>query len=81
MLDWSCVVSPFQAISHVSGGVVTTSSGCSNGVDCSDESLLEDAVTTARAADQVVIVLGLSASIETEGRDRANTTLPGMQEV
>jgi hypothetical protein len=34
----------------------------------------------AKAADQLVIMLGISSNIETEGHDRTNTTLPGMQE-
>jgi beta-D-xylosidase 4 len=83
MLDWSCITSPFQAISHASSsgsGITTTASGCRNGVDCVDTSLFAEAVATAKAADQIVVVLGLSANIETEGRDRTNTTLPGVQE-
>jgi hypothetical protein len=34
----------------------------------------------AKAADQLVVMLGISSNIETEGHDRTNTTLPGVQE-
>ena len=37
------------------------------------------AVEAAKAADVVVCVMGIDGSIEAEGHDRYNTTLPGMQ--
>lgn len=82
MLDWSCVTSPADAIAAVGGtGASTTSAmGCKNGVDCVDDSLFAEAIRVAQAADQLVVMLGISANIESEGRDRSNTTLPGLQE-
>eukprot|EP01052_Picozoa_sp_SAG31_P012277 SAG31_NODE_715_length_12634_cov_5.289190_1_plen_140_part_00 len=81
MLDWSCATSPADAIAAVdSSGSVTSAMGCHNGVDCVDRSLFADAMAVGKSADQIVVVLGISANIECEGRDRTNTTLPGMQE-
>ena len=82
-LDWSCVTSPLAAIAAVSGGATTTAPGCSDGVPCSpsqQQQSFADAVAVAQAADQLVIVLGISSDIEREGYDRTNTTLPGAQE-
>ncbi|KAA8545777.1 hypothetical protein F0562_020772 [Nyssa sinensis] len=58
---------------------VTYEPGCSN-VGCSDASQIEAAVKAAAAADAVVLVVGLDQSIEREGVDRVNLTLPGFQE-
>ena len=80
MLDWSCATTPFAAIAAASSGATTSAAGCSDGVSCSDTSLFAEAIATAKAADQLVIVLGIDANIESEGHDRTNTTLPGMQE-
>lgn len=53
--------------------------GCSN-VKCADESLIEAAAKAAATSDVVVVVVGLDQSIEAEGLDRENLTLPGFQE-
>ncbi|PRQ22748.1 putative xylan 1,4-beta-xylosidase [Rosa chinensis] len=53
--------------------------GCSS-VKCADESLIGAAVQAAATADAVVLVVGLDQSIEAEGLDRENLTLPGFQE-
>ncbi|PON90552.1 Glycoside hydrolase [Trema orientale] len=53
--------------------------GCGS-VKCGDESLIEAAAKAAAAADASVVVVGLDHSIETEGLDRENLTLPGFQE-
>jgi hypothetical protein len=39
-----------------------------------------EAIATAEAADYVVLMLGLNLTIEDEGLDRHNITLPGVQE-
>jgi len=80
MLDWSCTTSPFGAIDSVGGGLTTSAIGCSDGVACTNTSLFAEALATAQGAEQLVIMLGLSANIESEGKDRTSTTLPGMQE-
>ncbi|XP_068656838.1 probable beta-D-xylosidase 5 [Aristolochia californica] len=53
--------------------------GCAS-VSCTDGSLIESAAMAASSADAVVIVVGLDQSIEAEGLDRVNLTLPGLQE-
>jgi beta-D-xylosidase 4 len=82
MLDWSCATSPTEAIAAIAGtsAITTSAIGCKNGVDCVDDSLFAEAIRVAQAADQVVVMLGISSNIESEGRDRSNTTLPGKQE-
>jgi hypothetical protein len=82
-LDWSCATSPFTAISALSGAAVTSAPGCSDGVKCIKDlqhHSFAEAIAVAKAADQLVVMLGISSNIETEGHDRTNTTLPGMQE-
>ncbi|KAF4364403.1 hypothetical protein F8388_006980 [Cannabis sativa] len=54
--------------------------GCVN-VKCSNESLIEAAAKAAAATDASVVVVGLDQSIEAEGLDRENLTLPGFQEM
>lgn len=78
MVDWSCATSPTEAIAAVSGtsAITTSAMGCKNGVDCVDDTLFAEALNVAQAADQLVVMLGISANIECEGRDRSNTTLP-----
>ncbi|KAL6213285.1 hypothetical protein ACLB2K_012732 [Fragaria x ananassa] len=53
--------------------------GCSS-VKCADESLIGAAAQAAALADAVVLVMGIDQSIEAEGLDRVNLTLPGFQE-
>ncbi|WRX15591.1 Glycoside hydrolase, partial [Theobroma cacao] len=70
--------SPLQGLQkYVS--VVTYEAGCSD-VKCSNETLIEAAVQAAAKADALVVVVGLDQSIEAEGLDRVNLTLPGYQE-
>ncbi|KAJ0011446.1 hypothetical protein Pint_33822 [Pistacia integerrima] len=70
--------SPLQGLQkYVSS--VTYEPGCSS-VKCSDASLIERAAKAAATADAVVVVVGLDQSIEAEGLDRDNLTLPGYQE-
>ncbi|PSS26140.1 Beta-D-xylosidase [Actinidia chinensis var. chinensis] len=58
---------------------VTYEVGCAN-VGCGDERGIGAAVKAAATADAVVVVVGLDQSIEREGLDRVNLTLPGFQE-
>ncbi|XVF44988.1 hypothetical protein PTKIN_Ptkin02bG0169400 [Pterospermum kingtungense] len=69
--------SPLQGLQkYVS--MVTYEAGCGD-VKCSNQTLIEPAVQAAAAADAVVVVVGLDQSIEAEGLDRVNLTLPGYQ--
>ncbi|XP_021853292.1 probable beta-D-xylosidase 5 [Spinacia oleracea] len=52
--------------------------GCQN-VKCVDKRNIEAAAKLAATADVVVLVVGLDQSIEDEGLDRVNLTLPGYQ--
>ena len=53
-------------------------SGCAD-VKCTSDSGFASAVTAARNADLVVYVGGISHTIEGEGHDRPNISLPGLQ--
>jgi hypothetical protein len=41
--------------------------------------MIQAAVELAKASDAVVLFMGIDSSIEREGLDRVNTTLPGAQ--
>ncbi|KAI4298555.1 hypothetical protein L6164_032102 [Bauhinia variegata] len=70
--------SPLQGLKKYIS-TVTYAPGCNN-VKCSDQSLISAATKAASNADAVVVVVGLDQSIEAEGLDRVNLTLPGFQE-
>lgn len=77
--DFSCITTPFQAISEQnSGGRTTYAQGCT--VEGSDKSGFAAAVAAAKAADSVVLLIGLDQEVEAEGHDRYNLTLPGVQQ-
>ncbi|PPR89936.1 hypothetical protein GOBAR_AA30751 [Gossypium barbadense] len=70
--------SPLQGLQkYVS--MVTYEAGCRD-VKCNNDTFIGLAVQTAVNADAVVLVVGLDQSIEAEGLDRVNLTLPGYQE-
>ena len=60
-----------------SGGKTTGALGAP--VNGGNASLISDAVAAAKAADVVVLTMGIDGSIEAEGHDRTTTSLPGMQ--
>ena len=53
-------------------------SGCSD-VKCTSNAGFATAVATAKSSDFVVYVGGISHTIEGEGNDRSNISLPGLQ--
>uniref|UniRef100_A0A2P2NM37 Putative beta-D-xylosidase 5 n=1 Tax=Rhizophora mucronata TaxID=61149 RepID=A0A2P2NM37_RHIMU len=69
---------PFQGLKKYIS-TATYDAGCMS-VSCNDASLIEAATKVAASADAVVLVMGLDQSIEREGLDRENLTLPGFQE-
>jgi beta-D-xylosidase 4 len=76
--DFSCVVSPFLAIQQANtGGTTTYAMGCA--INSADTSGFEEAITNAKLADHVLLFVGIDTTIEGEAKDRANTTLPGVQ--
>lgn len=70
--------SPLQGLQRYVSNV-TYEAGCLS-VKCPDDSLIGAATKAAAPADTVVLVVGLDQSIEQEGLDRENLTLPGYQE-
>jgi beta-D-xylosidase 4 len=74
---------PPYTITHLAGiqkafqGNVTYAKGCH--VKGEDKSGFPDAIKAASAADVVVLVVGIDQSVESEGLDRYNITLPGVQ--
>ena len=75
---FSCVLSPLKSISAANtGGVTTFSQGCA--IDGSDTSKIAAAVATAKAADVVVLGLGIIQAIESESHDRTAIDLPAIQ--
>jgi hypothetical protein len=76
---YDCIVSPFQAISAANkGGSTVFSQGCV--INSTNTTGFGPALADARAADYVVLCLGIDQSIEREGFDRVEITLPGVQE-
>ena len=75
--DFSCIASVLDAISAANAGGTTAGvAGCSVAGGGGD---VDGAVAAAKAADSVVLALGIDQSVEREGLDRINTTLPGQQ--
>ncbi|XP_064404909.1 uncharacterized protein LOC135350121 [Halichondria panicea] len=71
------LISPLEGLQKL-GVSVSYAMGCD--VKCASNSGFAEAVTAAKSADVVVFVIGLDQSQESEGRDRDDISLPGMQE-
>jgi len=68
---WDCIQSPLQAITEADPeGTVLYASGKN----------VDEALTLAQKADQVVLLLGLDQYMEREGRDRRSLNLPQAQQ-
>ncbi|KAH3743526.1 glycosyl hydrolase [Pelomyxa schiedti] len=77
---YDCITSPLHAIGELIGAdKVTYAQGCD--VACEDTSGFENAISVAKAADAIVLFLGLNISQEDETHDRLTITLPGNQEL
>lgn len=76
-----CIPTIAEALAAASikhGGTISASVGCS--IDGPKQPLeWVQAITTAKSADEVVLVLGNGHQQEREGKDRKDTTLPGQQ--
>ncbi|CAN6891815.1 unnamed protein product [Brassica oleracea] len=71
--------SPLQGMQkYVPKGVVYQP-GCKD-IKCGDQTLIAAAVKAASQSDVTVLVVGLDQTVEAEGLDRVNLTLPGYQE-
>eukprot|EP00521_Asterionellopsis_glacialis_P014611 CAMPEP_0195294214 /NCGR_PEP_ID=MMETSP0707-20130614/14353_1 /TAXON_ID=33640 /ORGANISM="Asterionellopsis glacialis, Strain CCMP134" /LENGTH=844 /DNA_ID=CAMNT_0040355121 /DNA_START=52 /DNA_END=2586 /DNA_ORIENTATION=+ len=76
--NFDCVVTPLSAIKNANvNGSTVGSKGCE--VSSADASYIARAVAIAEEADDVILMVGIDGSQESEGRDRYNTTLPGLQ--
>ncbi|MEZ3485015.1 MAG: glycoside hydrolase family 3 C-terminal domain-containing protein [Lachnospiraceae bacterium] len=69
-----------SALDAVSGNAnITYAKGFPANDDIYDETLAKEALEAAKAADKVVIFVGLPDSFESEGYDRTHMRLPGCQ--
>ena len=76
---FDCIVSIAEAVSAQNvGGRTTTAKGVD--VNSADTSGINLALKLAAEAEVVVLALGIDKSIEHEGVDRVDTSLPGLQE-
>jgi len=85
--DFSCLETPLQAIAqkiksrnnndHDDSIALKYVKGCNIAGDDLDE--IETATQVALDSDVVILFLGLDGSQESEGKDRYETTLPGLQ--
>ncbi|CAH8328818.1 unnamed protein product [Eruca vesicaria subsp. sativa] len=71
--------SPLQGMQKYVPKGVDYAPGCKD-VKCGDPTLIAAAVKAASEADVTVLVVGLDQTVEAEGLDRVNLTLPGFQE-
>ena len=66
--DNSCIQTPFAAFKQSNvGGTTVTEPGCD--VDSNDMSGFAAAITAAKNAQQVVLMMGIDISIESEGKN------------
>jgi beta-D-xylosidase 4 len=75
---YDCVETIGAAFTRLHGAALT-SVHVGVGLDSSDTTLEEEALSAAQAADEVVLVLGLGNNQEHEGTDRTSIGLPGLQ--
>lgn len=65
--------------SYIDGENITYAQGFDDGEDRTDETLLKEAVETAKYAEAAVIFAGLPDSFESEGYDRKHMRMPDCQ--
>jgi len=76
--DFSCVQSVYEAIGEWNvGGSVSLHQGC--GLTKNDTSGFPAAISAAKQADYVILVMGIDDSIEAEDKDRVSIDLPTIQ--
>jgi len=74
-----CMTTIADALASMNHGG-KTSSAAGVEVNSAKTSGIASALTLGRAADAVVLVLGIDKTVEQEGTDRTDTALPGLQE-
>ena len=79
--SFDCIQTPLAAImaANVGGTTVGVEGVGVKGPPKDPKQGMDAALAAAKVADTVVLVMGIDGSIEAEGHDRANTTLPGTQ--
>ncbi|BBN11894.1 beta-glucosidase [Marchantia polymorpha subsp. ruderalis] len=73
-------ITPLQGLSTYEINNVIFEPGCSS-IDCSSDEKIEDALSAAKKADVVILVMGLDQDLERETFDRNSLKLPGKQEL
>lgn len=79
---FDCIPSPVEAIRMANhGGTTVSSLGCHVKEEDDKDWIqkMEAAVQVAKKADAVMLLLGIDTTVEGEGEDRIDTTLPGLQ--
>eukprot|EP01087_Luapelamoeba_hula_P009496 TRINITY_DN2451_c3_g1_i1.p1 TRINITY_DN2451_c3_g1~~TRINITY_DN2451_c3_g1_i1.p1 ORF type:complete len:900 (-),score=115.71 TRINITY_DN2451_c3_g1_i1:76-2727(-) len=74
---YQCLYSPYLGIKAASRSAVTWALGCE--ILGNDTSGFPAAIEAARNSDVIVFVAGINQTVEAEGHDRDQITLPGMQ--
>jgi len=75
---FDCVQSPLEAITEFNkNGAVVFEQGCQ--INVNDTSGFAAALTAAKQADYIVLLMGIDQNIEAEDRDRASIDLPYIQ--
>ena len=76
---YDCIPTIAEAVASYNTGGTTTSAA---GVDINSNATsgIAAALALGRAADTIVLALGIDKTVETEGTDRADTALPGEQQ-
>lgn len=72
-----CITSIAEAVAAIAPNRTFAAAGVD--VNSNDDSRIAEAVSVARGADVVLLCLGIDRSIEGEGQDRVDITLPGLQ--
>ncbi len=76
--SFNCSTTIAEAISKTNaGGKTTIAAGVD--INSNDTTKMEAALDLGKAADVIVLVLGIDRTIEHEGQDRTSIDLPGMQ--
>ena len=75
----SCIWSIAAAVRFYNGKASLTTNISGVDVNSTDTSRIPEALALARAADVVVLALGTDSSIEAEGVERFDISLPGQQ--
>jgi beta-D-xylosidase 4 len=74
---YNCIDTPLQALQKKTQHTIRGVQGCH--VSGNDLDEIDLATQAAQDADVVILIVGLDQSQESEGRDRNETTLPGLQ--